>query len=29
MVFLYFVSSMWLSVVIGVALMVLPHFMRY
>ncbi len=29
MVFPYFVSNVWLSIVIGVALMALPFFMRY
>jgi hypothetical protein len=29
MVFPYFVSNAWLSIVIGIALMALPFFMRY
>ncbi len=29
MVFPYFVSNVWLSMVIGVALMALPYFFRY
>jgi hypothetical protein len=29
MVFPYFVSNVWLSIVIGIALMALPFFIRY
>jgi hypothetical protein len=29
MVFPYFISNAWLSIVIGVALMALPYFFRY